>query len=771
MAAYSRTASQFLANTFAPFGVGGVGGNHHEDDAPLFFSSVDGESHDGGATEDGLYSRYYDDGGVEDTSTSQSYTESRGRSNARSMNRSRHDQQLPYQARRTNDDDRIAEEEGEQLDHHVSSTGSSPRRISSANSATYYEHDGLGAIPSAAASDTSDDPFRSNGASSRQSGRRTPATTDTGNGVISAAAAAATTRPGWCASTNATRTPAVKQSLLHNLYEQSESVYTSVFIGGNNPTKHIDKGKQRERDNVIEQRNAIGLHQSLGTSQISPQLPAHVLAIHHEHARRGDSPYLGQSQLQQTTPLPPRIHRYPMPTSKYRRTATIGKNTGPAEDLEWQDQSYRDPLWLGLYLFNVLLTTCLGLYLFLFDHVADNVKTPSTSHLIAPSLAVLRSIPLLSLLILLSLILSGTTMAYVLLVKNGARQIAFAMLLLPPIVFLIGAGWAFEASYAILYDQDGQSAPSSTSWASRTLQLFSLFLLGCAALSFRRTWKNIFSSDSASHRAKLERTIRVLEVSSTVLVQHPQLIVLAIVLVATYIVSSVPVILMIAKLLYHGILVNATDGLPTSQYSFLIPSAGSIILSLHTVFVYFWSLGLLRAVYQHTIAGTVAAWWYGQSDKQLPADKPDSAGRAADKNPFDSEANREAPKRLSLREARMNVSDAVHRATGPSLGTLCASSLILAILAMVNLLIGICYTLINRSRRWTSTSLFTTILRTIISFVVMPLVAILGGMIRNLNSFTLVYSAVTGDRFWESSAQASDLIMGRNGTDMVANRE
>jgi hypothetical protein len=229
-------------------------------------------------------------------------------------------------------------------------------------------------------------------------------------------------------------------------------------------------------------------------------------------------------------------------------------------------------------------------------------------------MAILRSIPLLSLLVFASLLITVSTLAYTLLIKNGARQAAFAFILAPPIVFLIGAGWAFEASFAMEYD-DFAGLSTASGWAETTLRMTSLVLLIAAALAFKRSWSTLFSSGSSSRRARLERTIRVLQVSAEVIMQHPQLVLLAIGLVGAYIISSVPAILVIAQLLYHGILVKgkASTG---NQYSYLIPSTGSVLLSLHTTFVYFWTLGLLRAVYQHTIAGTVGSWWYNEKSSK-----------------------------------------------------------------------------------------------------------------------------------------------------------
>lgn len=731
MSAYPRSASQFLASTFAPFGGQGAGRRDEVDQAPLFFSTVDGESAVGGLEEDEVDARsryYYHDAGSEHITDPSA---SRVSSNASQRHGAYRQQHQPHQAR------------GGPHEESDNEDGSMRASTSYHGADDPYNHDGLGRAPSEVESDGSDDPFRSHGTRSRQS-----AAPSSARSKQPAATA------GW--KMHATNLlPNVKQSVLHNLYEQSESVYSSVFIGNK-----TDKGKQRATEGdyqPIRDKHLPQLHPQESPSQpptflthgIAPSLPLHNQASR-QHPQQADT-----SDLQHFNA--PRVHRFPMPTSRYRRTAIGVKDASvTAPDMEWQDQSYRDPAWLAIFLFNLLFTAFLSLYLLLFD----STPKPSSSHLIAPSIAILRSIPLLSLLVFVSLLITTSTLAYTLLIKNGARQAAFAFILAPPIVFLVGAGWAFEASFALEF-QDPTGMQMASVWAQTSLRLTSIALLAFSGLAFKRSWQTLFSSGSTSRRARLERTIRVLQVSAEVIIQHPQLIILAIALVGAYTISSVPTILVIAQLLYHG---TVKQGLGQNVgYTYLIPSTWSIILSLHTAFVYFWTLGLLRALYQHTIGGTVGTWWYSGKNSQAAFNTTDKTGG--------DEGIEAKTEKVSMLQAQQNVLDSIHRATGPSLGTLCASSLILAILSMITLLISLSYSLVNRSRRWTGPNIAYTALRVVVNFVVLPFIAILSAMIRNLNAFTLVYSAITGDKFWDASGEAADLIMGRNGTDMVASRK
>lgn len=727
MSTYPRSASQFLANTFTPFG---------GQDAPLFFT--DGESATG---EDQLDHEDGDDG----QRGSYGYDEhdhrvmGPGSGIPYHSHHQRHDAYRPHHQPHQQDDG----DEGDQASMQASS---------SYGHDDPYNHDGLGRTPSEHGSDGSGDPFRSHATPSRQSGNSSAA----GPSRQSRRHEQTTQTAGW--RMHATNfLPSVKQSVLNNLYEQSESVYSSVFIGNKQ-----DKGKQRAADAL---NNTASPHSpSSGDNNDPPNFLADTKTATLPLYRTGSAqrppsyPNASTHEVYGTTQRPPRIHRFPMPTSRYRRAAMGAKDGSiAAPDMDWQDQSYRDPVWLAIYLFNLLFTILMSVYLLLFD------STPKVSsfHLIAPSMAILRSIPLLSLLVFASLLVTTSTLAYTLLIKNGARQAAFAFVLAPPIVFLIAAGWAFEASFSLEYG-DPNSIQADSSWAQTTLRLTSIVLLTCSGLAFRRTWQTLFSSGSTSRRARLERTIRVLQVSAEVIMQHPQLLLLAIALVGAYVTSSVPAILIIAQLLYHGAVKQITSPDSSEKFTFLIPSTWSIILSLHTAFVYFWTLGLLRAVYQHTIAGTVASWWYDERSGKV---KRSGGG---DNKQGQIEVKE---RKVTLSQARQNVLDSFHRSIGPSLGTLCASSLILAILSMFTLLISLCYSLVNKSRRWTGPNLAATALRLVVNFVVLPLIAILSGLIRNLNAFTLIYSAVTGDRFWDASGEATELIMGRNGTDMVASRK
>jgi hypothetical protein len=63
------------------------------------------------------------------------------------------------------------------------------------------------------------------------------------------------------------------------------------------------------------------------------------------------------------------------------------------------------------------------------------------------------------------------------------------------------------------------------------------------------------------------------------------------------------------------------------------------------------------------------------------------------------------------------------------------------------------------------------ILRVVLNAVLLPLVAILGGVLKNVNDFALVHAGITGDRFSDSMSEAQQLIAGRNGTDVIIARE
>lgn len=747
MSAYPRSASQFLASTFAPFG--GGGGRDAVDQAPLFFSTVDGESV-GEVDDDGEVGRsryyYHDDEDNAEDNIMRGHPASSSSSPAshHAELHQRHDayhQHQPHQAR-----------DGLQPQHeHMAGTSTSSIR----SDHDPYSHDGLGRSPSEVGSDESNDPFRSHGTRSRQS-------IATYSAPSRKQAQQSAPNAGWrMHATNLL--PGVQQSVLHNLYEQSESVYSSVFIG-----KKLDKGKQKATEddelhpfNEQTSSNSPSQPPAYLASAQPLALPLHQPASKQQGQHNFSRPEHVHTSHADNYSQQSRIHRYPMPTSRYRRAASGAKDTSlTAADMEWQDQSYRDPAWLAIYLFNVLFTVLLSLYLLLFD----STRKPSSTHLIAPSMAILRSIPLLSLLVFASLLITTSALAYTLLIKNGARQAAFVFVLAPPVIFLLGSGWAFEASFALEFAASGDIQVNA-SWAQTTLRTTSMCLLICSAFAFRRSWQTLFSSGSSSRRARLERTIRVLQVSAEVVIQHPQLIFLAVALVGAYIISSVPAILIIAQLLYHGTIKQTSNSELKDGYTYLIPSTWSIILSLHTALVYFWSLGLLRAVYQHTIAGTVGSWWYNDKLRK-------SSTKERDRNDNDIKLAVEAQKpKITMLQAQQNVLDAFHRAVGPSIGTLCASSLILAMLSLFTLLISFSYNLVNRSRRWTGPNLAATAIRIFVNFVILPLIAILSGLIRNLNAFTLVHSAITGDTFWDASGEAADLIMGRNGTGMVASRE
>ena len=595
---------------------------------------------------------------------------------------------------------------------------------------------------------------------------------------------------GWRMHTPSILSTGIKQSIINDMYDLAESVKSSFFkghaAGGN------EKGKQRAAGHPELQMQesqmdsppeflVVPARPPLTNSQQPPdQLPSNgaspILAL--PYASNDSLSVIPQAIASTRTAFTLTDHspiRYPLPTSVYRRrlpSARAGPSTHfTSTNSEWQDQSLRDYTWLVAYLVNLLFSTCLGIYLSFFSHSPPS-PILAGKRLFTPSLALLQSLPLLFLLTGLTALSSATVIGYLVLLRSsGARQILHLFTILPPILLLVAASWAFSASYSDLSSSysshDGlEPVDHATTWAQSVLRTSSLLIVSITLLSLRYYF--------VSSAARMERTIRVVQVASEVLILHPGLFVLAFLGLGTFVVSTVPAVLLVSKLLVHGhALSNDSNGRDAQKFAFFIPSTMSIILALHTAFVLLWTLSILRGILKHTIAGTVAEWWF---HRHSPA--PSSILGSSDNLNNDNSGKIHKVTRYTNRRAAATVQFAFARATGPSLGTICASSLVLAIFTLLSTILSICNSLIVRSRRWTASSASTIlagfpnlVARLSLNLILLPLVAVLGGLLHALNDFALVHSAISGDSFWTSSKEARDLITGRQGTDIVIGRE
>lgn len=703
-----QSASHFLGGSFAPFA-----GGPSRQQAPLFYSTVEeGES----------------DGETEDATGHAWPSKERVVRNERRAVAARPSSRRPTSAD-SGGDGIEAEESGDEEE----------------------EHGGLGRyrdseVESGSSSSAIEDPFRPSPRSQ------------------AAAEAAAAAQTGWRMHQTSVL-PSIKQSVINDIYDHAHagSVYTSVFLRSGSG----DKGKQRESTRDDEQaQSSPDNHEktSYPDAGLVNDVPEELrrdssgsgLPTRQSHAEKR-TPLLHHSQsMQQQSNFsgPPggQIYRYPMPTVHYRRRASRKRAT--AHEPLYQDQSPRDSFWLALYLFNVVVSALLGVWQFFLDtssHVPDNLPSGT---LISPSVAILHTLPLLTGLVICALVIACSILSYLFLVKNGARHVVHLLIALPPVVLLAAASWAWSSSYTHLASSPSgglKETEHATTTAERFLRWTSFALLACAALAIRFAFVRAAST-------RMERTIRVLDVAVDVLLAHPHIFMLAFALLTAFITLSVPFLLLTAKLLLHGYISQPATA-SAGPYSFLVPSSWARLAAMHTAFVFFWTLAILRGLLRMTVAGATGEWWFYRhrplSKSLLSVSTAEVTGRPS----------------YSPKRAKHAVKQAFDRARGPSLGTICVSALLLSTFTALSLCLTFLNTLITQLRRRSYSAIPSLVLRILLNGVLLPFVAILGGILKNVNDFALVHAGITGDRFSDSMTEAQQLIAGRNGTDVIIARK
>lgn len=219
-------------------------------------------------------------------------------------------------------------------------------------------------------------------------------------------------------------------------------------------------------------------------------------------------------------------------------------------------------------------------------------------------------------------------------------------------------------------------------------------------------------------RQRFARTISVIELAASILLDHPPLFILCLALIATFVIITAPFISILSRLLSIGL--ASQDGWH--------PTHHSTILAGFVAFVWLWSLGVVRGIQRITVAGVVGHWFFSRHEPSAPS-----------------------PTEL--------VMDSFTRARGPSLGTACCSALLLAFLDTIAIGLHYLRELTRPSNRRLPECLHPL-------YVIGPIFALLASIIETLSSYALVYAGVTGDDFFASARHAASLIV-RTGTGRV----
>lgn len=421
----------------------------------------------------------------------------------------------------------------------------------------------------------------------------------------------------------------------------------------------------------------------------------------------------------------------------------------------------------------------------------------------SPYYTLTRSLPLLILLSALSLLMAVVHLAFL---RNldrfgGTRILRFALVAVPSILTL-GWVWAFGASF--FYSDE---AWSGGLWSTTGLRLLSLFPLLCAIA---------FSRLLYLRRAQLDRSLSVLALSARIISAHPSLLILAVLQIFLFLALSVPFLTIFIRLFLLGHFYH-----PSSEGSadVWITDRKARMLAWFTLATWIWTWSALRGVMRVIVAATVSHWYfYGppsredheEDEESGPAagafakggrgvteeeEEEDQAGSASEEGSIadqdeseilglgglgDDEDTRpsSAPGAFSRsspagvsRTAQDQESPLAHRnptsanlvrssflrATGPSLGTILLSSLLLSLSTLLLIL-----------------SSLSRLLASLLSSPSIPLPTIfhplahlayllsgVGNVLGEMSEYTLIYSGITGRGFWKSTRRCGRLVARR----------
>jgi len=366
---------------------------------------------------------------------------------------------------------------------------------------------------------------------------------------------------------------------------------------------------------------------------------------------------------------------------------------------------YKDAGFLALWLTSVL-GVLLGLC-FVWGSTDPAPRPPSappSTPYRTPFSTLLHTIPLLAVLTGIAMILP---MGFLFLLKKAVRPVLMATAIAIPFSLFLCSWWGFVASFESNPLSDADSTASGW-WSTTALRLFSLVPLVLAGLFGRMVWLR---------RERLERTVGVVELSAGFLLGHPPLLILHPILLGALALLSLPYLTLLLRLLLIGYYRHPRE----NTYVWHVRPYADWLAFL-VIVLWLWTWAVVRGVGRVVVAAVVGDWYF----------------------------HREEPDRRPVLDTTVS---ALHRATGPSLGSICISGLIVAVLRIAGQIAA-------RARRIVHPR--ANVLPSALSFLsaLTPLFTAVASVLDQLNGYALVYVGITGDPFW-SSAKRSVRLAGR----------
>ncbi|KAF9446408.1 hypothetical protein P691DRAFT_783756 [Macrolepiota fuliginosa MF-IS2] len=400
----------------------------------------------------------------------------------------------------------------------------------------------------------------------------------------------------------------------------------------------------------------------------------------------------------QHPPSPPSTSRQPVSLSLTESLLPRDGHARPIDVFNLPDprhtprnrRKYNDSTWTALWLTGVSLCVFFSILLLFLAHKPSKV----TKHL--PYTTLLHTVPILTVLTILSALVAYS---HIFLLRIFVRPVMIGTSVFIPATLFISAIWAFVGSF--MWDAEAEEPPT---WGETVgLRLFSLIPLALSVLTARRL-------------LNLPRDIHVasstLTLTTHLLIANPFLLALSPAILLVTLIGSIPFLTLVFRLLLFGKPSQESSNLEWHVYGWANWSI------FGTVAVWLWSWGVARGILRMSCASIIGAWYFADPDA-LP------------------------PPPMSTH----TIHAAIVRSTGPSLGTVCLSALILTIIRLL--------------------TLFTLFLERLPTYIpprafflvngIRLAVGYLDGVTTALSKYALVYSGLTGDAFMPSARRARAL--------------
>lgn len=362
-------------------------------------------------------------------------------------------------------------------------------------------------------------------------------------------------------------------------------------------------------------------------------------------------------------------------------------------------QNYRDSFWIAAWLSSLLYAFAESVWVFLISPSnPTEVGGGDDDERERGKLGLMKSLPILALLITVTFGFCLISLSLLLLVKRSIRYLVYGTILgVPTVLGMIGL-WTWSEAIS-------EEARSGMGWVS-------LLAVGVAGVFMRFMW---------AERGRIERTIQVLSLSVGVLVAHPSLVMASLGLSMACIVSSIPFLSLILQLLLSG----------KPQESQWVINSGALGHALVAGFVWSWSLNVIRNLQRIVVAGVVSHWYF----------------------------NRHSPPGMHQRKAYSSLDStcqSISRALGPSLGTVCLSAFLLTVFDSSSKLFKFLKRLSSPSS--SSPSGFFCCTRNILLAWLKIWIDFSSRILDFLGSFTLIYAGITGFNFSASFRKTQSLV-------------